>query len=376
MVSVFDKIIMVRRIKNLPVKNKMQSVSPIARKNLDGLTAVRFFAAFWVFIFHFHLRIPLDFHYRVIRIIENGALAMPIFFMLSGLVLGYRYHDKYDTFSAFYRTRIARIYPAYIMGVLMCIPFLPSMQGLDAATLFFIVPVDLLLIQAWYPNLWHFWHHAGTWSISVEFFLYASFPLFLGLSKVSTRLLIAFCTACVLLAGSWIPSLGIGASKDMPLPVFYAIPIYSLPAFMIGVALAELHRRGFKGYGSAPIALMLVLGIGGQFNSRYAGLNLVTLPLIAFTLLFAAAYQDDKGIARIFINRGTIYLGDLSYAFFVYQIPIILALEHYIKIVHTLPVWLIAGLALVANLSLAAVSHHWLEPWGRRLIMKGGRKQQ
>ena len=130
------------------------------------------------------------------------------------------------------------------------------------------------------------------------------------------------------------------------------------------------------GYGSAPIALMVLLGIGGQFNSRYAGLNLLTLPLIALTLLFAAAYQSDRGIARIFINRGTIYLGDLSYAFFVYQIPIILALEHYIRIVNTLPVWLIAGLALAANLSLAAVSHHWLEPWGRRLIMKDRRKQK
>ena len=70
---------------------------------------------------------------------------MPIFFMLSGLVLGYRYNDKYGTFSAFYRTRIARIYPAYIMGVLMCVPFLPFMQGLDAATLFFIVPVLIIL---------------------------------------------------------------------------------------------------------------------------------------------------------------------------------------------------------------------------------------
>jgi hypothetical protein len=28
----------------------------------------------------------------------------------------------------------------------------------------------------------------------------------------------------------------------MPFPVFYSVPIYSLPIFATGVALSELHR--------------------------------------------------------------------------------------------------------------------------------------
>jgi hypothetical protein len=64
-------------------------------RNLDGLTAVRFYAALWVFLFHFSLRIPLHLQKYLARIVENGALAMPVFFLLSGLVLGYRYRDKY-----------------------------------------------------------------------------------------------------------------------------------------------------------------------------------------------------------------------------------------------------------------------------------------
>ncbi len=340
------------------------------RNSLDGLTAVRFFAALWVFVFHFHLRIPFAAPYPVVRVIENGALAMPVFFMLSGLVLGYRYRDQYESFSLFFRARVARIYPAYVLGLLVCLPILQWTQGFDAATGLFLLPVDLLLLQAWYPNLWGFWHHVGTWSISVEFFLYASFPLLLNFKKLSTRTLATFCIACVLLAGSWIPSLNVSASTELPFAIFYAIPIYSLPTFAIGVALAEFYRRGVNAHGAAPVALLVVLAFAGQFNARYAGLNLVTLPLVAATLLFAAHYKGGPGVARLFINRYTVYLGDISYAFFVYQIPLVLTLEHYVGRVRTIPMWWVFGSMLALNLLLAVLSHHWLEPWGSRWVMR------
>ena len=339
-------------------------------RNLDGLTAVRFYAALWVFLFHFNIRLPLPWGKHALRVIENGALAMPVFFMLSGLVLAYRYRDTYAGFSLFFRARVARIYPAYILGVVLCLPFLASLPGFDAATGFFLVPVDLLLLQSWFPNLWHFWHHAGTWSISVEFFLYASFPLLLGMSALSTRALLTICAACVVLASSWVPSLGVGASNDVPFPIFYSMPLYSLPTFGIGVVMAELHRRGFRGSGWAPLVLLLVLAWIGYRNDRYAALNAVVLPLVALTLLFAANYVRGTGVARLFINRATIYLGDISYAFFVYQIPLLLALEHWIEPARAVALWLLLGGLLGANLLLAALSHHWLEPWGRRLIVR------
>lgn len=328
--------------------------------NLDGLTAVRFLAALWVFLFHFHLRIPLELPYPAVRVIANGALAMPVFFMLSGLVLGYRYRDNYTGFSSFFRARVARIYPAYLLGVILCVPFFPA----DLGTAALMVPVDLLLLQAWYPNLWSFWHHAGTWSISVEFFLYASFPLLLGITRLPTRTLLAVCAACVVLASSWIPSLGVSASEPMPFPVFYSLPIYSLPTFAIGVALSELYRRGHKGHLGAVFLLLVVLGLAGQYNTRYAALNFIVLPLVAVALLGAANHRGP------FVNRVSVYLGDISYAFFVYQIPLLLALQKYLAQAKGWPVGLLFTAMLSLNLLLAAFSHHWLEPWGRRVIVR------
>jgi peptidoglycan/LPS O-acetylase OafA/YrhL len=248
----------------------------------------------------------------------------------------------------------------------------------DAATSFLLIPIDVLLLQSWYPNLWAFWHHAGTWSISVEFFLYAAFPVLLALNRLTSRELIAACCASTLLASSWIPSLGVGASSDLPFPVFYSVPIYSLPIFVVGVALSELHRRGFRGSMMAPVLLFAILAFAGHRNTRHAGLNFIMLPLIALTLLFAARGAGNI-ISRLLVNRLTVYLGDISYGVFVYQIPLLLALDHYIYMSRILPAWQLAGAMLLCNIGLAAISHRWIEPWGRRLVVKhwgaGGRDE-
>lgn len=337
---------------------------------LDGLTVVRFFAAFWVFLFHFNLRLPLPLPTLIERIISNGALAMPVFFMLSGFVLAHSYRTKYITFNAFLLARVARIYPVYIVGVILSLPFFTSQYGFDSASLALLLPIDLLLLQAWYPNLWAFWHHAGTWSISVEFFLYASFPLLLGLSTLTNRGLILLCVASTLLAGSLIPSLGIIASLDVPFPVFYSIPMYSLPTFTIGIALAELHNRDFKGSAIAPFFLILLLGLAGHFNTRYALFNIATLPLIALTLLFAANPPQSHQLLRLSVNRMTVYLGEISYAFFVYQIPLMLFLDLKITDLRAYPVTSTCISFAAINLLMAALSHRWIEPTGSRWIRR------
>lgn len=343
------------------------ALQPVTK--LDGLTALRFLAAFWVFVFHFHLRIPLELPWPVLRIISNGALAMPIFFMLSGFVLAHRYRDRYAGFSDFFRARVARIYPAYLVGLALSVPALFVDPRADWASLAYVIPIDMLLLQAWYPNLWSFWHHVGTWSISVEFFLYASFPLVMRIQQLTTAKITSLCLLCLLVAASFVPSLKLAPSSDLPFPVFYATPIYSLPAFIIGVALAALHSRGFRGSLLAPVALGVLLGWAGHLNHRYAHLNLFTLPLIAWTILYAAHQASPHGALRRSIDRAAVYLGDISYGFFVYQIPLILLLEQVVdraKASVSIAFWVL----LAANLLLAAASHRWIEPWGSRLILR------
>lgn len=52
-------------------------------------------------------------------------------------------------------------------------------------------------------------------------------------------------------------------------------------------------------------------------------------------------------------------------------------LERYIGFARSQPIWLVGIVMLGINLLLAALSHHWLEPWGSRwVVAHWGKKQQ
>lgn len=85
------------------------------------INGLRFFAAFWVLIFHTSIHFGKPNSLAAIQpILDQGVLAMTLFFMLSGFILSYRY----STFSTpedscnYFAARVARLYPVYLfMGV-------------------------------------------------------------------------------------------------------------------------------------------------------------------------------------------------------------------------------------------------------------------
>ena len=295
--------------------------------------------------------------------------------MLSGLVLAYSYREKYEGFSQFSRACGANL--SCLLsghgGLLAVSPIRAYAQCHDRA----LRRADRLAPA---PGL-----------ISESLGLLAPRGHMVGLGRVLSLCLFSVitCPQGAALARAIPGLLGMRIARELVDPepqsrcvrrpafaVFSSTSIYSLPKFALGASLAELHRRGFRGTGLAPVLLLAALGDAGQYNERFAGLNFVTLPLIAFTLLFAARHRRGEGFARVFINRLAVYLGDISYAFFIFQIPLVLALEHYVTGARTVLVWFLFGSMLALNLAIAAVSHHWLEPWGRRWVLQQWRVPQ
>ena len=100
---------------------------------LDYLDSIRGLAAFSVLIYHFIFSLD-TFHYwdgsviqYYLAMIFNGADAVSLFFVLSGLVLSYKYFNSENNklslnYSSFVIQRIFRIYPAFL--VMICIYFL------------------------------------------------------------------------------------------------------------------------------------------------------------------------------------------------------------------------------------------------------------
>lgn len=87
------------------------------------MTALRFFAAFAVFSYHF-LQYGVGGRPQWLRtLVGSGYLGVTLFFILSGFILVYVYHDtdltRPETRREFFVHRIARIYPVYLLAWLL-----------------------------------------------------------------------------------------------------------------------------------------------------------------------------------------------------------------------------------------------------------------
>src|SRR5687768_14460819 len=118
--------------------------------HIPALTSLRFFAAFYVLVFHSggpaltdSGRLPalLD------NFLMNGYLGVTFFFVLSGFILTYVYYGKLMTqeeTTRYAAARFARVYPVYLLSLLLMVPFVSSTGFLHALAQF-------ILLQSWIP---------------------------------------------------------------------------------------------------------------------------------------------------------------------------------------------------------------------------------
>jgi peptidoglycan/LPS O-acetylase OafA/YrhL len=162
-------------------------VTPVAAP-LSALTSLRFIAAFAVLLLHYR---DLLGHMPawLMRGLVGGQYGVTFFFILSGFILTYRYKNWFangvntSDYWNFQRLRLARIYPIYVLGLLLDTPWhilerLDSGQLQASGQLYWASwLLNLVGLQAWVPAIPYamFWN-TPAWSVSAEFFFYATFP--------------------------------------------------------------------------------------------------------------------------------------------------------------------------------------------------------
>src|SRR5689334_3784923 len=86
--------------------------------NLKPLTSLRFFAAFWVVLFHYWRHLDVGF---TSPIVQRGYLGVEVFFTLSGFILCHVYLSSVDEgrfrYGSFLWNRLARIYPLHLAAL-------------------------------------------------------------------------------------------------------------------------------------------------------------------------------------------------------------------------------------------------------------------
>jgi len=327
---------------------------------ISSLTTLRWFAALYVFLFHIQMRAELT-SSPVGSVLISGYTGMTFFFVLSGFVLAYRYVDSSGTYSSFVISRLARIYPAFLVAFLLSIP---TIDGVGSELFALNFGMNLTLQQAWTPNLFSLGINSGTWSLSAEMFFYLLFPvarpLILSSADRASKLWMMLAVFWVL---SFLPGL---VEYLLPLPgstgFYYSSPIYRLPEFLVGITIADLWRGGhlkrLSGsavFGAASAFASICVYTDGMKGGSLTLLNLVAIPFFGSLIAWSAKERPT------FLEwRPLVYLGEISYGIYIYQLTFLVSLYPVLKKA-ALGSYTIAILGLVFSCALASLSFHFLE---------------
>ena len=292
---------------------------------LPALTGIRFFAAFYVVLFHSLPWVSKQFELpkAMQTFFANGYLAVALFFLLSGFILAYTYDGQIGGNSKrlhFWQARFARIYPVYFLSLILAYFFQRSLPLTSRVAV-------VTMVQAWNPlraGLAGAWNYPA-WSLSVEAFFYLVFPFLLPrMSQLSSRvlaiLLAVFLTACVFMRT---PIQGLGDLDRSSNWSRVPLPIIRLPEFLAGMILGlYLLRRKPQLNGSThPVRVALAAGISVLLLSVPIGpwVSLVVLP---FAVLVYELAARPSWLARFLSTKTMLLLGGASYSVYLLQYPV------------------------------------------------------
>lgn len=286
------------------------------RSRLDSLTSLRFIAALLVFWTHVAILTPARDIGWFFRLIQAGPVGVSFFFVLSGFVLTWT-RRKTDTPAAFYRRRLARIYPNHAVTWVVSIAvglMVGRAFGLKGAL------ATLLLVQAWVPFRPIYWAmNPVTWSLSCEAFFYLTFPFLLpvleGRAAPARRRSLMGVIVAVMLVISTIGHLGLPPQTQLWFT--YTFPLARILEFILGILLAFEVRDGRWPRIPLPVAGAVAAAayLTAIWVPRAYALTVVTV--VPFMFVIAAAAHDDlEDKPSILQRRWFIHLGEWSFAFY------------------------------------------------------------
>ena len=304
--------------------------------SIPTLTSLRFFAAMLVVIFHYNIGKNLIF---LVGVSSFGYEAVTFFFVLSGFILTYAHlemgkPEKLNlSAAAFMAHRIARIAPAYFVGLSLAAPFFIVGYAIHHQISHSLFVAGVLLVptalQAWFPSTATLWN-TPAWSLSVELFLYVSFVPFVSVVGRTDPIRL-FIAAIALVCAVAFARMYLGDNRPATdadwWHNFYAyFPPWHLPPFIFGVALGRLFISGKRLSPGIHEAVLLasIFAIGTILHYHplvpMLSSNLILAPIFG-VLIFGAAGAIGP-LSQILSARSLVLLGDASYATYIIHAPL------------------------------------------------------
>ncbi len=345
-------------------------------REIRALTSLRGFAALAVVLQHFSATAQAHALHRIPSLVPHGYIAVDFFFVLSGFIMSYTYLDRFTggvpgAYADFLARRVARVAPlnvAVVILIMFCGVTSSALLGrnlfFDAGVGWFDVLANMLMLQG--LGIGHNMN-GPSWSISVEFVAYLTFPLLVMLN---------FHRAMVVRAAMGVLSFGAlfalaFSSADISRETVWLVPslMRCFSEFSLGMLGFWVFRSGrFSIIGSDEAVILLLGGVAASMLLR------VDLPAMLLFPFVVVACARNTGIAsRVLGSSVPYFLGLVSYSLYLmhnmFRIPLLAAL----RAVHPMPLETVPALAFALAGALfvipfAWLAYLWVERPGRNVV--------
>ena len=307
---------------------------------LPSLTGLRFLAALAVFFFHVTLSSsPIPPNDPINPFADQGIadgletlfskagyLGVSFFFVLSGFVIAWSYRPG-EAHRAFWRRRLVKIFPNHLVTYTLAMVLFAAVITSPTGYL-----TNLFLLNSFVPDATVYVAvNPPSWTLCSELLFYLSFPfLFVLVRKVPDRRLWTAAGAMVLgtVLVALVTQTVITDSPTSPItPISttqfwfgYIFPVPRLFEFCLGAILARLVARGSR----LPVPLwgaFVLCGLGYAlamvvpFVYGFVAATIVPVGI----LIMVAAGRDVDGRGSMFARPRMVWLGDVSFGFYLVQ---------------------------------------------------------
>lgn len=300
-----------------------------------------------------------------------GSLSM--FFVISGFVLTWQQPWKVP-FGAFVRKRTLKVFPSHVAAWAITMILVGTLGPLTliGPTSAGPATANLLLVQSWIPSPDYVFSVYGTnWSVPGEILCYLVLPLVIRpMLWIPARHLWRWLAGLMLvlaivpeIVGTTVggPPWGIWAPLSF-WQVYWSFfcPVTKLPEFMLGVVLARMVQTGAWPPIPARWAWRATIGLGLMVNHVlpriYTSSDVMAIAVCLFVPILAM--RDITGQSRVLNRRSLVVFGDVTYAAYLIQVPVLALAKALIG--ETTKFSVGAGALLMFGLFLVNVLVAWL----------------